>query len=72
MYLDTIFTHVLGGKEAAAGQTLVCMVEPGNSHDRNAMAVEKDGNVAGHWPQKGSHCEVYSEERWGKRSLHSD
>ena len=31
---------------------LVCVAEPGNSHDRKVMAVEKDVKVIGHLPQK--------------------
>ena len=27
------------------------MAEPGNSHDRNAVAAEKDGKVIGHLPR---------------------
>ena len=28
--------------EVAVGETVVCMLEPGNFHDRNAITVEKD------------------------------
>ena len=38
--------------EAAVGETVVCMLEPGNY---NAIAVEKDGRIIGHLPQKVSH-----------------
>ena len=40
--------------EAASDETLVCMTEPGNSDDRNAVAVEKEGKVTGHLPRKVS------------------
>ena len=36
--------------EIATGETLVCVAEPMNSHDRNGLAVEKDKKVIGHWP----------------------
>ena len=29
--------------EVAVGEKVVCVLEPGNFHDRNAIAVEKDG-----------------------------
>ena len=38
----------------STGKTLVYVMEPGNSHGRNAVAVEKDGKVAKHLPQKCS------------------
>ena len=38
--------------EAATSKTLVCVEEPENSHDRNAVAVGKDGKVIGHVPQR--------------------
>ena len=31
--------------EAATGETLVCMAEPANSHNKNTVAVEKEGKV---------------------------
>ena len=31
--------------EAVAGETLVCVREPRNAHDRYAVAVEKDGTI---------------------------
>ena len=44
----------------AVGETIVCVLEPGNFHDRNAIAVEKDGRIFGHLPQKVSHvCAVF-------------
>ena len=33
--------------EAAVGETLVCVREPRNAHDRYAVAVEKDGKHSG-------------------------
>ena len=38
--------------EAAPGKTHVCVAEPGNPHNRNVVAVEKDRKVIGHLPQK--------------------
>ena len=38
--VDTTFTITW---EAAVGETLVCVIEPRNAHDRYAVAVEKDG-----------------------------
>ena len=35
-------------------ETLVGVAEPGDSHDRNAVAIAKDGKVIGHLPQKVS------------------
>ena len=32
-------------KEAAVGETLVCLKEPRNSHGRHAVAIEMDGTV---------------------------
>ena len=40
--------------EAAVGETLVCALEPNNSRDRNAVAVEKEGKIVGHLPLKVS------------------
>ena len=49
MYVDTTFTRRYG--KVPTGETLVCVAEPGNSHDRNAVAVEKYGKVIGRLPQ---------------------
>ena len=40
--------------EAAVGDTVVCVLEPGHFNNRNAVAVEKDGRIIGHLPQKVS------------------
>ena len=40
--------------EAAVGETFECAVEPGNAHDKFAVAIEKDGIVIGHLPRKVS------------------
>ena len=40
--------------EAAVGETVVCVLEPGNFNNRNAIAVEKDGRIIGHLPRKVS------------------
>ena len=40
--------------EAAVGETVVCMLEAGNFHDKNAVAVKKDGRIIGHLPWKVS------------------
>ena len=46
--------------EEAVGETVVCLLEPGNFHDRNADAVEKDGRIFGHLLWKVSHvCDVF-------------
>ena len=37
--------------EAAVGETVVYVLEPGNFHVRNAVAVEKDGRIIGYLPQ---------------------
>ena len=34
--------------EAAVGETMVCVRESKNAHDRYTVAVEKDGTVIGH------------------------
>ena len=34
--------------EAATCETLVCVAEPANSHNRNTAAIEKDRKVIGH------------------------
>ena len=34
--------------EAVSGETLMCVSQPVNSHDKNAMAVENDVKVIGH------------------------
>ena len=41
--------------EAAVGETVKCMLEPGNFHDRNIVAVEKDGIIIGRLPQTVLH-----------------
>ena len=58
--------------EVAVGETVVCVLEPGNFHDRNAIAVEKDGRIFGHLPWKVS-CvfAFFSEDRWN-HSLYCD
>ena len=38
----------------AVGETVECVLEPGNFHDRNAVAVEKDGIIIGYLPRKVS------------------
>ena len=40
----------------------------GNSHDRNAVAVEKDGKVVGYLPRNVAIVRFFEERR--KRSLH--
>ena len=58
--------------EVAVGETGVCVLEPGNFHDRNAVAVEKDGRIIGYLPQKVSHVHAFfSEDKWN-RLLHCD
>ena len=34
--------------EAVASETVMCVLQPVNSHGKNAMAVENDGKVIGH------------------------
>ena len=41
--------------EVAVGETVECVLEPGNFHDKNAIAVEKDGRIIGYLPRKVSH-----------------
>ena len=41
--------------KVAVGGTVVCVLEPGNFHDRNVVAVEKDRRIIDHLPQKVSH-----------------
>ena len=44
----------------AVGETVVCMLEPRNFHDGNAVAVEKDGRIFGHLARKVSRvCAVF-------------
>ena len=40
--------------EAAVGEALFCLREPQSSHDRYAVAVEKNGTVIGQCPRKVS------------------
>ena len=40
--------------EAAVGEIVVCILEPGNFHDSNTVAVETDGRIFGHFPRKVS------------------
>ena len=58
--------------EAACGETLVCVAEPGNCHDWNAVAVEKDGKVVGSLQRRVSRLCTLFLKRGGKRSLHCD
>ena len=45
--------------EAAVGETLSCVRESRNAHDRYAVAVEKNSTVVEHLPRKDSHvCAV--------------
>ena len=56
--------------EAATGEIFVCVAEPGNSYDRNGMAVEK--RQKSDWNHENCHgCALCAEERW-KRLLHLD
>ena len=46
--------------EAVIGETLQCVREPENTHDRYAVAVKKDGVVVGHLPKKISRvCSLF-------------
>ena len=46
--------------EVAVGETVVCVLETGNFHDRNAVTVEKDRRIFGHLPRKVSRvCAVF-------------
>ena len=46
--------------EVAVGEIVVCMLEPGNFHDRNIVAVEKSERIIGHLPRKVSHiCTLF-------------
>ena len=60
--------------EAAVGETVVCMLVPGNFHDRHAIAVEKDGRIiAGHLPRKVSRVHaLFLKIAWWNRLLHCD
>ena len=40
--------------EEAVGETVVYVLEPGNIHDRNTIADEKDGKIISHLPWKVS------------------
>ena len=61
--------------EVAVGETVVCVLEPGNFHEKNAVAVEKDGRIIDHLPWKVSRFCVlaFSKDtcRWN-HSLHFD
>ena len=37
---------------ATMGEKLVCVIDPNNSLDSYAVAVEKDGTIIGHLPRK--------------------
>ena len=39
---------------AVVGEVLSCVREPGNAHDRYAVAVMKNGKKIGHLPKKVS------------------
>ena len=41
--------------ETTVGETLVWILKPENTHDQNALAVEKHRTVISHLPQKVSH-----------------
>ena len=41
--------------EVPVSESVVCLLEPGNFHDRNSIAVGKDRRIIGHLPQKVSH-----------------
>ena len=59
VYVDTTYKDIW---EAAVGETVVCMPEPCNFHDRNTVAVEKDGRIFCHLPLKVSRvCAVFLE-----------
>ena len=69
MFVDTTYTRTFW--EAAVGETVVCVPEPGIFHDRNAIAVEKDGIIIGHLPQKVSCICALFLKRWNGL-LHCD
>ena len=56
--------------KAVVGETLVCMREPQNVHDKYAIAVKKDGTVIGHLPRSVSCWFAVVKER-RQYSLHS-
>ena len=46
--------------EVAVGEIVACILEPGKFHDRNVVAVEKNGRIIGHLPRKVSHvCALF-------------
>ena len=56
----------------AVGETVVCLLEPGNFHDRNIVAVEKDGKDLWLFATEGiMHLCCFSEDKWN-HSLHCD
>ena len=45
---------------ATLGESLTCIREPQNSHDRYAVAVQKNGQTIGHLPRKVSRvCSIF-------------
>ena len=53
--LQTWIPHNEDIWEVVVGETVECMLEPSNFHDRNAVAIEKDGIIIAYLPQKVSH-----------------
>ena len=54
-------------QEATTGETLMCVVQPGNFHERNVVAVEKARKFIGHFPQKVLRSFLFS---WRGGSIH--
>ena len=49
------YTRTFGKWQLVKQLRLECVLEPGNFHDKNAVAVEKYGRIIGYLPWKVSH-----------------
>ena len=76
VYMNAMYTRTFGKcswRNHIYGETVECMLEPDNFHDRNAVAVEKDG-IYNHWLSATEGIArpwSSSDNRWN-RSLHCD
>ena len=60
-----IYKHIWN---ATMSERLECVMDPSNSHDRYAVAVEKDGMIIGHLPRKVSRVSTLFLKKGGKIS----
>ena len=58
--LRTWIPRIQGHLRSSSCEIVACVLEQGDFHDRNAVAVEKERRIIGHLSQKVSHiCALF-------------